>query len=241
MLASPEEVLTEWGDDIRVETKLCGGTRTDVWAVWVNGRPFALRRTRRSREALAWELNLVEFLRSNGIGAPSVLRTKRGDRTVGPFFMESWVEGHPPDTEAEWRKVEHTLRRIHQLTTSWPQRPTFASVVELLTQDRGGDVDLSVMPPDAVKVCREAWRALSNDPVSAIHGDPRGNVLVTGAGVVLIDWDEARFDASVLDLADLPIADLATTEARRAASAWEAAASWVLEPEYARKRLADLY
>ena len=64
-------------------------------------------------------------------------------------------------------------------------------------------------------------------------------------GPAFIDWDECRVDASILDLADLPHAEARIdsdrlARARAAANAWEAANSWLLEPEYARRRLAEL-
>lgn len=69
---------------------------------------------------------------------------------------------------------------------------------------------------------------------------------MSGGRAGFLDWDEARVDASILDLADLPL-DLSAqlgverlARARRAADAWEAANSWLLEPEYARRRLARL-
>jgi Ser/Thr protein kinase RdoA (MazF antagonist) len=98
--------------------------------------------------------------------------------------------------------------------------------------------------PRTVERCRDAWRTLATEAQSAIHGDPRGNVLITNDGVAFIDWDEARIDASILDLADLPFSDAVEPGrlalARRAASAWEAACGWTKEPEYARWRLAEL-
>jgi hypothetical protein len=139
--------------------------------------------------------------------------------------------------------VAQALRRVHALTNAWPQRPTFASTTDLLTRDGGGDVDLSLMPPNVVRRCRGAWEPLNDAGTSAIHSDPRGNALITHSGVALIDWDEARVDASMLDLADLPSEQAppdALAMARRAASAWEAAVSWTQEPEYARRRLAEL-
>jgi hypothetical protein len=132
---------------------------------------------------------------------------------------------------------------MHELTRDWMQRPTFASTADLLTREVGGDVDFSRMPHEAASLCRSAWAAIAGSPVSAIHGDPRGNVFMTSGGVTFIDWDESRVDASVLDLADLPGDHIPTPEScavRRAASAWEAAVSWDWEPGYARRRLAEL-
>jgi hypothetical protein len=66
---------------------------------------------------------------------------------------------------------------------------------------------------------------------------------MTAAGPGLLDWDEARVDYTCLDLAELPIEGLLPaarlTAARRAVTAWEAASGWLLEPAYARRRLAQ--
>ncbi len=68
----------------------------------------------------------------------------------------------------------------------------------------------------------------------------------TGRQGGLLDWDEARVDASVLDLAGVPLdlSDLLDTErlerVRHAADAWEAVNGWIVEPEYARVRLSRL-
>jgi hypothetical protein len=241
---SADDVIKLWGGTATITAKLGGGTRSDVWAVQIDGRRHTLRRSRRPSAAIDWELDLVQFLASQGVGVPSVLPTVDGARTCGPFFVLSWIEGRAPRID-EWREVATTLERVHALTRSWPQRPTFASTVDLLTEPSGGDVDLSVMPHEAVEQCRDAWLPLTGEQTSAIHGDPLGNALITEDGVVLIDWDEARVDASLLDLADLPgmeeaLPPAARAMARRASSAWEAAASWSLEPEYARRRLAGL-
>jgi hypothetical protein len=66
---------------------------------------------------------------------------------------------------------------------------------------------------------------------------------VAGAGVGLLDWDEARVDYTDLDLAEVPGHDLPPgrlAPARIAATAWEAANGWTIEPAYARRQLALL-
>jgi aminoglycoside phosphotransferase (APT) family kinase protein len=135
------------------------------------------------------------------------------------------------------------------VTAGWPQRPGFASTRELLTAERGGDVDLTRMPADAVAACRAAWQRLAGRPEAVVHGDPGPpNIRITPDGVGLLDWDEARVDYTDLDLAELPAAELPATDllpselarARRAATAWEAANGWTVEPSYARRQLALL-
>jgi Ser/Thr protein kinase RdoA (MazF antagonist) len=204
-----------------------------------------LRRSRRSPAAIDWELDLIEHLRANDVGVPAINPTLDGERRHGDLLMLSWIDGLAPVTEGDWRMVANELRRIHHVTNNWAQRPTFRTTQALLTHDEGGDVDLSLMPDEMVALCRRAWRYISDEPTSAIHGDPRGNVLIASSRVFFIDWDEARADASILDLVDLPFSDAFIDErrldrAKRAAAAWEAAAAWSIEPEYARRRFAEL-
>jgi Ser/Thr protein kinase RdoA (MazF antagonist) len=214
-----------------------------VWAVEVHRKRGTLRRSRRPVDALEWELDLIEFVSRHGVGAPNLVPNVAGERSWQHFFVTSWVDGWRPQTDADWTRVADALRRMHELTRDWTQRPTFASTSDLLTREVGGDVDLSRMPLEAVSLCRAAWAAIAGSPVSAIHGDPRGNVFMTSDGVMFIDWDETRLDASVLDLADLPGDHIPMSESRavrRAASAWEAAVSWDWERDYAQRRLAEL-
>lgn len=142
------------------------------------------------------------------------------------------------------RRVSAELKRLHNLTRAWPQRPAFRSTRELLIERRGGDVRLDRMPREVVARVRDAWREIAGERQSVVHGDPgAGNVVIHGGQAGLLDWDEARVDASILDLADLPlglageIGAERLTRARRAANAWEAANAWFLEPAYARRRL----
>jgi Ser/Thr protein kinase RdoA (MazF antagonist) len=142
--------------------------------------------------------------------------------------------------------VAEYLTTLHTSLRGFSQRPGFVSSIDLLDVDAGGDVDLTTMPAHAVESCRTAWARLRGRETSVVHGDPGAeNILVTDDGVVLLDWDESRVDVPVLDLAALP-EDASPLEederwlAAQAASAWEAAVSWQLEPEYARRRLAEI-
>jgi Ser/Thr protein kinase RdoA (MazF antagonist) len=243
-VSEPLEIAHAWGDDARLIERLAGGSRNEVWAIQLGGEKYTLRRSIRPPDALAWELDLIEYLASAGFGVPAVHQTLNGERTSGGWFVLSWIAGRRPTAEVEWRTVIEELQRLHDVTRQWVQRPSFASSRQLLAQPSGGDIDLNAMPPDVVDSCRAAWRELGDAPTSVIHGDPRGNVLVTRDGVAFIDWDEARVDASVFDLADLPVApdvpEHTLQAARRAASAWEAAVFWCTDPEYARRRFATV-
>lgn len=57
--------------------------------------------------------------------------------------------------------------------------------------------------------------------------------------VGFLDWDEARVDHPWLDLADVPGLPVPGA-AKAAVDAWEVANAWVMEPTYARQRLARL-
>lgn len=243
-----EGALSAWGRNARIDGPLGEGNRNRVWAIRIGGVRCVARLSSRLLPALNWEVDLLRHLQGVGMRVPLPIPATDGRLVVGGVIVFDWLEGEPPASEADWRLVYQELRWLHELTRDWPQRPDFRSTRQLLEEERGGDVRLDLMPPDAVDRIRAAWRALSDEPMSAVHGDPgRGNVVIDRGRVGLIDWDEARVDISLLDLADLPL-DLTQEiepsrleRARRAADAWEAANGWVAEPEYARRRLARFY
>lgn len=66
------------------------------------------------------------------------------------------------------------------------------------------------------------------------------NIRISAGGPGLLDWDEARVDYTDLDLAELPGSELPLQRlaiAKQAATAWEAANGWIIEPSYARHQL----
>jgi aminoglycoside phosphotransferase (APT) family kinase protein len=139
--------------------------------------------------------------------------------------------------------VADTLRRLHELTQGWPQRPGWRSSTDLLKHDAGTKIDLTAMPTEAVARCRAAWARLDGRETCVVHGDPNpGNVRLTDDRVAMIDWDEAHVDVPDLDLA-LPhnAADLDPDDydvAAQASAAWEAAICW--DDDYAVRRLAEV-
>lgn len=234
-------MLDAWGE-VTVVGPLGGGNRNSVLELLLNGRRVVARESRRPAASLDWELDLLDHLSGHGVRVPAAVPARDGRRHVSGVVVQTWLDGDPPGPR-DWPRVAATLRRVHDLTRDRPQRPGFASTRALLTAERGGDVDLTLMPADAVAAVRAAWADLAGtSPAEAVvHGDPGpANIRVTPAGVGLLDWDEARVDATDLDLAELPGRHLPPARlaaARTAATAWEAANGWTVEPSYARRQL----
>lgn len=200
------------------------------------------RLSRRSPASLDWEIALLDHLGRQGVRVPAVIPALDGRRHVDGVVVQSWLGGGPPRSR-DWPAVAETMRKVAAATAGWPQRPGFAGTRELLTAWRGGDVDLSAMPAEAVAACRAAWQRLAGGPVAVVHGDLSPSNIRVAASVGLLDWDEARVDCTDLDLADLPGACLPPERlraARLAITAWEAASGWTIEPAYARRQLALL-
>jgi Ser/Thr protein kinase RdoA (MazF antagonist) len=220
-----------------------GGNRNQVLEVRRGQDRLVARRSRRSAASLDWEIELLDYIASQGLRVPEIIPSLDGRRHVGGVVVQSWLDGSQPGPD-DWPAVATTLQQLHALTAGLPQRPGFASTRQLLTVASGGDVDLSAMPRDVVDACRAAWRRLAGIAEAVVHGDPGpANIRITTAGVGLLDWDEARVDYVDLDLAELPVAVLPParlTAGRAAATAWETANGWIVEPLYARRQLAKL-
>lgn len=234
-----DDILARWGR-AEVIGALGGGNRNTVLEIRIGGRRLAARRSRRDPASLDWEIALLDYLAGHGLRVPVAVSARDGRRHIDGVVVQTWLDGTPPG-DRDWPAVAAALRTLHALTAGWPQRPGFASTRELLTADRGGDVDLSEMPGDAVATCRRAWAALAGTPQAVVHGDPGpANIRVNSGRVGLLDWDEARIDHTDLDLAELPGCHLPPDRlaaARLATTAWETANGWILEPSYARRQL----
>jgi Ser/Thr protein kinase RdoA (MazF antagonist) len=211
--------------------------------VRVNGQLAVGRLGARCDADLAWETKLLRHLEGEGLTVPMPIATRDGRLFADGLVVMTFVEGRPPQTEADWRRVAEVLRRLHRLTRGWSQRPGWRSSADLLHTETGTKIDLGAMSPEGVARCRAAWARLAGRQTCVVHGDPNpGNIRMTADRVALIDWDEAHVDVPDLDLA-LPhdAADLGVDAydiAAQASAAWEAAVCW--DDEYAVQRLAEV-
>lgn len=238
------DALELWGEEVERIRPLTGGVANDVWSLRLGGRLVVGRLGRRSDADLAWEAALLQYLDREGLTVPVPVPTRDGRLFVDGLMVMTYVEGGPPETEGDWRRVAEALRQLHRLTRNWPQRPGWRSSIDLLHAETGTRIDLSAMPAEGVARCRAAWARLSGRETCVVHGNPAnpGNVRVTAERVGLIDWDEAHVDVSDLDLV-LPhnaagLEGKAHDDAAQAAAAWEAAVCW--DDAYAIGRLAEV-
>lgn len=237
------EALGQWGADVARVEPLSGGVANDVWSVRVNRRLAVGRLGTRCDADLAWETGLLRHLDREGLTVPAPIPTMDGRLFADGLVVMTYLEGGPPETPSDWRRVADALRELHRLTQGWPQRPGWRSSTDLLHAETGTKIDLGAMPAEGVARCRAAWARLAGRQTCVVHGDPNpGNVRMTASQVALIDWDEAHVDVPDLDLA-LPdnaagLNDDAYDIAAQASAAWEATVCW--DDEYAIKRLAEV-
>ena len=230
--------LASWGEAEILRP--LSGARNRLYEITLDGRSCFARRSDRSAASLEWELALLRMLASGGLAVPAPLSLPDGALSQDGVVVMPKIPGAPPDGSDDWHRVAEFLERLHDLTRDWPQRPDSAGAVD--QPCAAGDVDLDQLPAAARAACLDAWRSLAEEPTSVVHGDPHpGNILIDGDTVALLDWDEARVDASILDIAALLAPQVnAPAWAGRAVDAWEVACSWRREPAYARERLAAL-
>jgi Ser/Thr protein kinase RdoA (MazF antagonist) len=189
----------------------------------------------------AAETGLLLHLARQGLTVLMPIPTMNSRLFVDGLMVMTFVEGGPPETDADWRRVADTFRRLH-LTEGWPQRPGWRSSIDLLHAGTGTRIDRA-MPVEGV-ARRAAWARLVGRPICVVHGDPNPrNIRVTAERVALIDWDEAHADVPDIDLGALPNNaaghdDEAADAATQASAAWQAAVCW--DDAYSKKQLAKV-
>jgi hypothetical protein len=210
-----------------------------VWSVRVNGHLAVGRLGQRSGADLAWETGLLRHLHREEMLVPVPIPTTDGRHFAGGLVVVTYVEGGPPETEADWRRAAGTVRQLQRLTQGW------RSSADLLQAETGTRVDLGAMPLEGVVRCRAACARLTGRTTCVVHGDPDPGIRMSADRVAMIDWDESHVDVPDLDLAlprDAGFGNDAYDIAAQARAAWEAAACW--DPcgtdQFAVKRLAEV-
>ena len=197
------EALEQWGDDVARVEPLAGGVAKAMRAgpCVSTGASQSVVSGPRSDADLAWETEFLQHLDREGLTVPVPIPTTDGRLFAGGVVVMTYVEGRPPETEADWRRVADTLRQLHRLTQGWPQRPGWRSSTDLLHAETGTKIDLGAMPPEGVARCRAAWARLVGRRTCVVHGDPNPrNIRMIADRVALIDWDESHVDVPDLDL-----------------------------------------
>lgn len=254
-------VVSRWSADGDEE----GGARGwDALVAWGSGRVLARLHQRRGRDVrlvelegerrvaslgayseveLDWELDLRDHLGRSGVNVPRIVPTADGRRRVGSLVVVEEVEGQPPASPEDWAAVVSALRWLHRMTPDWPQRPGRRGSGDLIGVAGTDDLPLDALPSEVVDICRAAWRRVADWPTAVVLGDPdAGNVRMTPAGPVFLDWSAARVDVPELDLAALPDAVSPLVGRRRwlaaqALAGWSAARSWPVDADRARRHL----
>jgi Ser/Thr protein kinase RdoA (MazF antagonist) len=103
----------------------------------VNGQLAVGRLGARSDADLAWETDLLQRLDRAGLTVPVPIATTDGRLFADGLVVMTYVEGEPPETKADWRRVAEVLCQLHRLTQDWPQRPGWRSSTDLLTAESG--------------------------------------------------------------------------------------------------------
>ena len=81
-----------------------------MWSVRVNGQLAVGRLGKRSDADLSWETEPLRHLDRERLTVPVPIPTKDGRHFVDGLVVMTYVEGGPPETEADWRRVADTLR-----------------------------------------------------------------------------------------------------------------------------------
>ena len=77
---------------------------------------------------LAWETELLQHLDRKGLTVPVPIATMDGRLFANGLVVMTYVEGGPPETKADWRRVADVLRRLHRADAGLAAAPGLAIV-----------------------------------------------------------------------------------------------------------------
>jgi Phosphotransferase enzyme family len=85
-------------EGLDVGSLLEGGHRNEVWAGSIGDLRVAIRRSRRSVNSLAWELDLLQQLDRRGFVVPLPIATNDGRLSHEGVIVQQWIDGREPST-----------------------------------------------------------------------------------------------------------------------------------------------
>jgi hypothetical protein len=109
------EALALWSEDVARVESLAGGVANDGWSVRVNGQLAVGRLATGSDADRVWETEL-RLSDREGLTAPVPIPTTDGRLFADGLVVMTYLEGGPPETPEDWRRVAGTLRDLHRLT-----------------------------------------------------------------------------------------------------------------------------
>ncbi len=202
-----------------------------VYEVRVAGRRAALRLHRpgyQDRAAIWSEAWWTNALAAAGLAVPRPQKTPAGD-WIGELpggrlsTLVDWAEGAPLEdataTEAQFFTIGATLARLHAITETLALPPGFRRPAwdedgligpaplwgrfwdnpTLAPEERALLLDARARAHEMLRACRR-----NGGDFGLIHADPlRGNMLIRGGQVTLIDFDDSGFGFRAYDLAVL--------------------------------------
>jgi len=224
--------LDLWGVDGTLQP-LPGGHRNRVFRLVGGGRDLVFKSTRRSEAAMAWLPPVLAWAQRSGFTVPDLVPSQNGRFVEDGWTCETSLEGSR--LSAPLTLINPMISTFHSATTRIAQRPGFSETRALSGGDASGDIQMDLMPHAVAEALLPEWTALRDLPHSVVHGDlTRANLIaLPGGGVGLVDWDEARVDATVFDTSQTEAVPI-PVKVERALTAWECAACWKIEPARAR-------
>jgi hypothetical protein len=165
---------------------------------------------------LATELEIAQHLVRAGapvVGPSSELPP--GPHVLGDFAMTFWRhQAHDPDAPATSRGAGHALAQVHEALDSYPETfPSFLDrqvrrTAKILFGESAAPLPHPTFDPDFLCSQYQSITLELHDRklrFRTLHGDPhRGNVLVSKAGYLLIDFESVCSGPLEWDLSALP-------------------------------------
>jgi hypothetical protein len=162
-----------WGG-FTILNELHGGFRNRAYLVRAASGLSALKSTRGSEASVAWVDRVHDIAEQAGLRVPRLVPDSNARLASLGWTLEPFVQGKPA-SPAGLRELAPAIARFHRLAGNMPQRSGFASCVDLVTCDAGGDIDLNAMPERLVECAARhgaRWQASRNVSFTVISIRP---------------------------------------------------------------------